>query len=564
MKKDKVNFFKSIGLKIVVATILAVVLSNLVSIITLVKSGKSTLMDATQKAMISLAEAYGNSLNVSIAEKGTLTYDDYNSELLQAKGVIDLETSYAYLVDQNGTMMYHPTFDKVGKPVENSVVKGLVADIRAGKHPQPTCVSYLFKGIVKYASYKVLNDNSILVITADEDEVMANTNQTTKSIILLMIFIIVVFGVLAYVLSIFITRPLHKLTAVIQQTAKLDFTKSGRNALAKRGDETGVMARAVGEMRRCLREMVANIDEVSDKVDSNVEEVKNLSSAISSMCTDNSATTEELAAGMQETSATTETINTEIGTMLEHAGEIKKLSQSGEQLSYEIMERAKQLQGTTEEASKRTADMYHDVKEKTEIAINDSKAVDKINELTDAIMSISSQTSLLALNASIEAARAGEAGRGFAVVATEIGNLANQTSQTVGDINTIVKEVNNAVSKMEESLESTVQFLEDVVMKDYGQFKEVGDQYTTDADVIQNSMKNIEGAIAQLSGIISDIAESLNGINTTVNEATIGITDIAGKTSDVVDKSVQNNTYVDECKDSVERLKKIVDMFKVE
>ena len=418
----------------------------------------------------------------------------------------------------------------------------------------------------------VLSDRSILVITADEDDALADVNATSDelsslktTLIIIVIIVVVAAAVLAYLVSIMITMPISKITGIVAQTASLDFShNSDADALVKRSDETGAMARAVGAMRTELRTMVEDIQSCSKEITGNVQELKEISASINQVCTDNSATTEQLAAGMQETSATTETISSNIGHMQNAANDIKNLSENGEKLSYEIQDRATKLKGTTEEASNRTTAMYRDVKEKTDEAIEDSKAVNKINELTEAIMAISSQTSLLALNASIEAARAGEAGRGFAVVATEIGNLANQTSQTVGDINNIVKEVNSAVAKMTKSLEETTDFLENVVIKDYAQFQDVSVQYNNDADTIQGSMKDIESSIVTLTDTIAEIAESLNGINSTVNESSIGVTDIAGKTTDVVTQTVQNNELVDDCLEIVEKLNVISAKFKLQ
>ena len=230
-------------------------------------------------------------------------------------------------------------------------------------------------------------------------------------------------------------------------------------------------------------------------------------------------------------------------------------------LSDEISERATALGESANSAMDRAGSMYDTIKTQVEKAVSAADCVKQINEMTESIMQISSQTSLLALNASIEAARAGEAGKGFAVVASEISKLANETSDSVTSINEIVLEVNSSVDEMVQSMEGTTKFLDEVVLKDYDQFRAISDQYNNDADVVKTSMENVEHSILSLTDSIGVIADAITGINTTIDEATVGVTDIAEKTGSVVTEAAQNAELVDTCMDSAEQLEKIADRF---
>lgn len=469
-----------------------------------------------------------------------------------------------YLVGRDSTMLYHPTAEKIGQPVENAAVKQILANLDRGVVPTPDIIIYEFKGVMKYAAFVVLKNQSILVMTADENEILRGVSDMTRYMIIGGGLLIIISMALILLTIGFMLRNLDHITDIVRATSNFNFKKNpASEKIVKKKDEIGSMGRAIRDMRASLRDIVSKIENVGVQITGNVNEVRAISAEINDKCTDNSATTQQLAAGMEETTATTEAVSGKIEQMQDNAEQIRHLATEGERLADEVKKRAEGLKATTTEATDRTTKMYQSIIERTEQAIEGSKAVDKINELTGAIMAISSQTSLLALNASIEAARAGEAGRGFAVVATEIGSLANQTSETVGNINSIVADVNHAVSTLAESLRDTVEFLEKVVLKDYSQFADVGENYYHDSEGFSNSMTNVEKSVKELAETITDIAEALEGINATVNESTIGVTDIADKTTHVVEQTIQNNMLVDDCIETVEKLNEITKMFKI-
>lgn len=561
-QKKQVAFIHSISAKITFLSIVIVIVSIVGSMSNAGLKSKRLVTSVYSDYILSIAENAAGVIEAIPAELASA--GEYEKVLSDVK-MEGIASSYAYMVDADGTMVYHPQAEKIGQPVENAVVSEVVAQIQQGIVPESEAVSYEYKGGMKYAAYAVTEQKCVVVVTADEADMTAPINEMLRQMLGTAVSSLVICVIIGYVVSRVICKSIEQLTEIIERTAELDFRhNSHAEKLRKRKDETGEMARAIHEMRRSFRSMLGEIDGASNQITSNINGLQKITTTVDQMCSDNSATSQQLAAGMQETAATTLTINENINTIKEGAEDINAMATEGAKTSEKIMDRANGLREKTVAASAKTTDMYNNVKMKAEHAIAGSKAVARINELSSTIMEISSQTGLLALNASIEAARAGEAGRGFAVVATEIGSLADQTSKAIADIGTIVNEVNVAVSNMAECLEETTGFLEHTVLAEYKDFEQVSEQYQEDADVFRGSMEDVREAMNGLADSIESIAQALSGINDTVGESSIGVTDIATKTSDMVEKTGTTQDMVTECYDCVENLRSIVKRFILE
>lgn len=557
--KEKVSFIHSIAAKILALAVAAVTLSLGVCMIIVDQKTSQIIGSTNENYIMTLTESAAKSLEKINDDED---FDSQCVSVMEDMKMEGIDSAYGYLVDENGTILYHPSAEKIGQPVENEVVKNVVSELQAGRIPESKVVTYNFKGTEKYAAYAITSDHKIVVMSADKGEIMEPIGQMVRTLAVILISNLLTWAVVGYAMSRYIIKPIQQLTVIISRTSKFNFSKNAASSkLCARKDETGLMAREVREMRKNLREIVTEIHNTGSKINDNMDELNQITDTVNQMCSDNSATSQELAAGMEETAAASVTINESVSHIREEAGNIHAMAEDGAKNSEDIMERATQLQSKTVSASNKTMEIYNSVKEKAEHAIEGSKAVDKINELTGTIMEISSQTSLLALNASIEAARAGEAGRGFAVVATEIGTLADQTSKAIANISEIVKEVNAAVNNMSECLEETTSFLENTVTADYKEFEQVSEQYKEDANIFKSNMESVKDSMGQLANTIESIADALSGINDTVGESSIAVSDIAEKTSNMAGQTSSTNDKVGECYQCVDELKEIVDKF---
>ena len=199
-----------------------------------------------------------------------------------------------------------------------------------------------------------------------------------------------------------------------------------------------------------------------------------------------------------------------------------------------MQKRAEELEHNAIETKQNTSNIINAIIEKLKSAIESSKSVDRVNDLTNEILSISDQTNLLSLNASIEAARAGEAGRGFAVVADEISQLASSSREAANNIQNINNMVIGAVNDLIGSADSIVQYINENILPDYEGFVHAGEQYNQDAFHVHEIVTHFNEMSVNLKQLMQNITESINDINNAVGESAKGATNVAMNTSSLV------------------------------
>ena len=380
-----------------------------------------------------------------------------------------------------------------------------------------------------------------------EQKDLYNQNMILSLILLAISFVAFVMVVVVIIKT--VVKPLRKQTSEL--TEIIDEIKGGHGDLTKRVtvksmDEIGQSSIGINHFIETLQNIMSNIISNSNVLDGVVGNVASSVAASSDNANDISAIMEELSATMEEVSATTNSVS-ENTTAAE--GKVQKMADQTNvmsQYAQDMKKRATELEHTATENMNNTNEMIGEITTEMNQALENSKSVEKVAQLTADILNISSQTNLLALNASIEAARAGEAGKGFAVVADEIRQLADSSRETANNIQTINEQVIEAVQGLVVSSEKIVGYINENILPDYRAFVQGGQQYNDDATHIDNTMAEYAGEAQDILATMMEMTEAIEGISRAVEESANGVTDAATNIDSLVQSMSTVNGQMEE------------------
>ena len=417
-----------------------------------------------------------------------------------------------------------------------------------------------FGWVIGTGNYTDYIDSQII----EEEEQISSTSlrwtsiMITNTIIFFLISVVLLIGII-----IDITTAMKKATAFSKALEDGDMTRRADDAFLKRKDEFGILARALNSLAATFDSLLGKVktDSITLAGDAStaLAKIKELNDEIESV----SAATEELSAGMEETAASAEQIGTishEIETVSKN---IAERSQDGAHRAVEIHERAEKAKEDMNVQYEKVKEVKDRISASLEVALRDARVVSQIDELAEAIMSITSQTNLLALNASIEAARAGEAGKGFAVVADEIRNLAEQSKATVENIHQVTQAVSVAVKNLSRDSEQLLAFVAEDVSTSFHNFMEISDSYNQDAAYVDDLVTDFSAISEELLASIENVMQSISDVGRAAEEGALGTTEIAEKGSMIAQQSNEMIEVMHEVDSSSDDLKESTSKFTI-
>ncbi len=347
-----------------------------------------------------------------------------------------------------------------------------------------------------------------------------------KLVVICIIAIIVTVLVVLWQVS-EIAKKLNAVKGFATVLAAGDFSVNTLNVTTE--DELGSMGNAMNDMYKSNKEIISNIKDESNSIG---ESSRNLEKAATKLATEFSDIQESIAKineAMMNSSAATEEVNASAEEVNANVNILTNQTMESKEMAVDIRNRAGEIKKSSQNSFDRAKALADQFEIKLEKSIENAKIVDSIGNMAEVISSVAEQINLLSLNASIEAARAGEAGKGFAVVAEEIGNLANETSKAVAEIQDTIEDVNLSFHALTDDATELLEFIEHTVTPDYNSFVDVANQYGKDSELLED-----------LSEKISDMTNNIKFIFNEVTEAIQSIAEASQDTSDISSDILSN------------------------
>ena len=540
-----------------------------------IRTVNSNAADITDNCMISVSDLGEIKNDIQVIHTLGLSHiiaTDLNTMISVVGEINDNQEELEKKLDEYKKYVQNDDMDTYNSLVSNyNTMKYELGNIMAysalGKNEEAYAIA---NGVVSDSSTAIQKDIEVLSTHANDTASEARERLTSvyvsslvsNGIVIIISVILIIVAI--YCVMKYVIKPIIATNKDIRDI--IDGIDNGEGDLTKRvrvisNDEIADLGNGINLFMDKLQEILKLIIENTNYMENVVAEVDGSVVKSNDSASDLSAMTEELSATMQDVGLSVNTINDNADNILKDVEIIATKSDDINQFSKEMKANAEKIESDARYNMVQTGEKVGNILDVLNKAIEDSKSVDQVNNLTNDILNISSQTNLLALNASIEAARAGEAGKGFAVVADEIRQLADSSRETANKIQSINSVVVAAVNNLSDNANNLVSYLQQTILPEFQTFVDGGVKYKENASYIENAMDEFVEKTDVLKKNMDEIAHSINTITTVVDDGAAGVNNAAISTQDLVEDMVNISNKMIENKSIAQNLKNSTNIF---
>lgn len=540
-----------------------------------IRTVNSNAADITDNCMMSVSDLGEIKNDIQVIHTLGLSHiiaTDLNTMISVVGEINDNQEELEKKLDEYKKYVQNDDMDTYNSLVSNyNTMKYELGNIMAYSALGKTEEAYaIANGVVSDSSTAIQKDIEVLSTHANDTASEARERLTSvyasslvsNGIVIIISVILIIVAI--YCVMKYVIKPIIATNKDIRDI--IDGIDNGEGDLTKRvrvisNDEIADLGNGINLFMDKLQEILKLIIENTNYMENVVAEVDGSVVKSNDSASDLSAMTEELSATMQDVGLSVNTINDNADNILKDVEIIATKSDDINQFSKEMKANAEKIESDARYNMVQTGEKVGNILDVLNKAIEDSKSVDQVNNLTNDILNISSQTNLLALNASIEAARAGEAGKGFAVVADEIRQLADSSRETANKIQSINSVVVAAVNNLSDNANNLVSYLQQTILPEFQTFVDGGVKYKENASYIENAMDEFVEKTDVLKKNMDEIAHSINTITTVVDDGAAGVNNAAISTQDIVEDIVNISNKMIENKGIAQNLKNSTNIF---
>ena len=540
-----------------------------------IRTVNSNAADITDNCMMSVSDLGEIKNDIQVIHTLGLSHiiaTDLNTMISVVGEINDNQEELEKKLDEYKKYVQNDDMDTYNSLVSNyNTMKYELGNIMAysalGKNEEAYAIA---NGVVSDSSTAIQKDIEVLSTHANDTASEARERLTSvyvsslvsNGIVIIISVILIIVAI--YCVMKYVIKPIIATNKDIRDI--IDGIDNGEGDLTKRvrvisNDEIADLGNGINLFMDKLQEILKLIIENTNYMENVVAEVDGSVVKSNDSASDLSAMTEELSATMQDVGLSVNTINDNADNILKDVEIIATKSDDINQFSKEMKANAEKIESDARYNMVQTGEKVGNILDVLNKAIEDSKSVDQVNNLTNDILNISSQTNLLALNASIEAARAGEAGKGFAVVADEIRQLADSSRETANKIQSINSVVVAAVNNLSDNANNLVSYLQQTILPEFQTFVDGGVKYKENASYIENAMDEFVEKTDVLKKNMDEIAHSINTITTVVDDGAAGVNNAAISTQNLVEDMVNISNKMIENKSIAQNLKNSTNIF---